>query len=229
MRSQSAVMFAMICASAAGQPRSGAALVAMPGGFRPGRLPPRARSISDQRNTAQVWGPPRVGLERRTCVRAGSLRLARFPAPGRRRGRPTGFSCCSLSPVRQWILQSGRLSASAHQRGGDASGAISSFGRAFADDPGANQIGLWRKFVCGRSITDHEGSEPKDDKATPSERVGPSTPPVILDEYPPLIVLKKGGVYSVTRYWVKVKTPYFVTLNGDTVCPSRSRRTRVPP
>ena len=59
-------------------------------------------------------------------------------------------------------------------------------------------------FAAGR-ITDHEGSGPKDDKRTPSERVGAhfyqssSPPPVILDEYPPLIVLKTGGVYSATR------------------------------
>jgi hypothetical protein len=77
-------------------------------------------------------------------------------------------------------------------------------------------------FAAGR-ITDHEGPGPKDDQATPSERVGAhfyqssSPPPVILDEYPPLIVLKTGGVYSVTRYWVKAKTLYFVTPHGDTL------------
>jgi hypothetical protein len=81
-------------------------------------------------------------------------------------------------------------------------------------DPVANSS------AAGR-ITNHEGSGPKDDKATPSESAhfyqSSSPPPVILDEYPPLIVLKTGGVYSATRYWVKVKTLYFVTPHGDTL------------
>jgi hypothetical protein len=45
----------------------------------------------------------------------------------------------------------------------------------------------------------------------------PSPPPLILDEYPTLIVLKTGGMYSVTKYWVKAETLYFVTSHGDTL------------
>lgn len=46
----------------------------------------------------------------------------------------------------------------------------------------------------------------------------PVTPdPVIEDQYPPLLVLKTGGVYSVTRYWIKSKTLYFVTPRGETL------------
>ena len=57
MRLQSALLFAMICASAAGQPRSGAALVAMPGGFQPGRLPPVPDRFGMRGTQRQYWGP----------------------------------------------------------------------------------------------------------------------------------------------------------------------------
>jgi hypothetical protein len=37
------------------------------------------------------------------------------------------------------------------------------------------------------------------------------------DPYPPLIVLKSGGMYSVRRYWTKGRNLYFVTTAGDTL------------
>ena len=33
----------------------------------------------------------------------------------------------------------------------------------------------------------------------------------------PIIVFKAGGMYSVTRYWVKNKNIYFVTTQGETL------------
>lgn len=37
------------------------------------------------------------------------------------------------------------------------------------------------------------------------------------DGCPPLIVLKTGGMYSITKYWIKGKTLYFETTAGDTL------------
>ena len=58
-----------------------------------------------------------------------------------------------------------------------------------------------------------------------------STPPdpVILDEYPALVVLKTGGVYSVTKYWVKAKNLYFLTPAGETLYVPLGRLDRVYP
>jgi hypothetical protein len=44
----------------------------------------------------------------------------------------------------------------------------------------------------------------------------PVPPPVVLDEYPPVIVLKTGGVYSAAKYWTKGNTLYFTTPGGET-------------
>lgn len=43
----------------------------------------------------------------------------------------------------------------------------------------------------------------------------PFSNPITLDEYSPLIVLKTGGVYSVTKYWVKDDNLYFVMIGGE--------------
>ena len=45
----------------------------------------------------------------------------------------------------------------------------------------------------------------------------PSPPPLVLDEYPPLIVLKTGAMYTATKFWVKAGTFYFVTTQNDTL------------
>lgn len=39
----------------------------------------------------------------------------------------------------------------------------------------------------------------------------------VQDKCPPLIVLKTGGMYSITRYWIKGKTLYFETTARDTL------------
>jgi hypothetical protein len=39
--------------------------------------------------------------------------------------------------------------------------------------------------------------------------------PVVQDEYPPVVVLKTGGAYSATKYWVKNGNLYFVTTQGE--------------
>jgi hypothetical protein len=43
----------------------------------------------------------------------------------------------------------------------------------------------------------------------------PFSSPITLDEYPPLIVLKTGGVYSVVKYWMQNGNLYFVTPGGE--------------
>jgi hypothetical protein len=43
----------------------------------------------------------------------------------------------------------------------------------------------------------------------------PIPSPVVQDEYPPVIVLKTGGAYSATKYWVKNGNLYFVTTQGE--------------
>lgn len=43
----------------------------------------------------------------------------------------------------------------------------------------------------------------------------PIPSPVVQDEYPPVIVLKTGGAYSVTKYWVKNGNLHFVTTQGE--------------
>jgi hypothetical protein len=44
-----------------------------------------------------------------------------------------------------------------------------------------------------------------------------STPPPVpqQQDYPALIVLKPGGMYSATKYWVKNKNLYFATTQGE--------------
>lgn len=37
------------------------------------------------------------------------------------------------------------------------------------------------------------------------------------ESYPPVLVLRTGGMYSITRYWTKGKTLYFETTAGDTL------------
>jgi hypothetical protein len=52
----------------------------------------------------------------------------------------------------------------------------------------------------------------------PQTTAAPNPPvrsPVALEESPPIIVLKTGGMYSITRYWVKSKNIYFETTSHD--------------
>ncbi|HKE25740.1 MAG TPA: hypothetical protein VKB88_25450 [Bryobacteraceae bacterium] len=52
---------------------------------------------------------------------------------------------------------------------------------------------------------------------TASNYQAPPPIPAVPEVYPPLIVLKTGGMYSITKYWIKGKTLYFVTTAGDTL------------
>jgi len=73
------------------------------------------------------------------------------------------------------------------------------------------------------AITNHNTSALNDHEAVANESAGlrlyqsPSPPPLILDEYPALVVLKTGGMFTVTKYREKAKTLYFVTSHGDTL------------
>ena len=44
---------------------------------------------------------------------------------------------------------------------------------------------------------------------------GPASPPDTSDEHPPLIALKNRWAYTALKYWVKGKTFYFITTQGD--------------
>jgi hypothetical protein len=39
--------------------------------------------------------------------------------------------------------------------------------------------------------------------------------PVVPDEFPPVVALKSGWVYSVAQYWTRGKTFHFVTTHGE--------------
>ncbi len=45
----------------------------------------------------------------------------------------------------------------------------------------------------------------------------PPPTPAVPEEYPALIVLKPGGMYSARKYWVKHKNLYFETTQGETL------------
>lgn len=45
----------------------------------------------------------------------------------------------------------------------------------------------------------------------------PPRAPVAEDERPTLVVLRTGGMYSITRHWTKGKDLYFETTSGDTL------------
>ena len=44
---------------------------------------------------------------------------------------------------------------------------------------------------------------------------GPASPPSGSDEHPPLIALRNRWAYTALKYWVKGKTFYFITTQGD--------------
>jgi hypothetical protein len=71
------------------------------------------------------------------------------------------------------------------------------------------------------SDSDHGAVRP------PSEVSPPAPPP--QQEYPALIVLKPGGMYSATKYWVKNKNLYFVTTQSETLYAPLSLIDRVYP
>jgi hypothetical protein len=53
--------------------------------------------------------------------------------------------------------------------------------------------------------------------AHPASEVSPPAPAPRQQEYPALIVLKPGGMYTATKYWVKNKNLYFVTTQSETL------------
>jgi hypothetical protein len=72
-----------------------------------------------------------------------------------------------------------------------------------------------------------ESSVP-DHAAHPSSEVLPPQP-APQQEYPALIVLKPGGMYSATKYWVKNKNLYFITTQSETLYAPLSLIDRVYP
>lgn len=51
----------------------------------------------------------------------------------------------------------------------------------------------------------------------------------VPEEYPALIVLKPGGMYSVSKYWVKNKNLYFVTTQSEVLYAPLAQIDRVYP
>jgi hypothetical protein len=58
---------------------------------------------------------------------------------------------------------------------------------------------------------------------------GPVRNSAAEDKCPPLIVLKTGGMYSITRYWIKGNTLYFETTAHDTLYAPRAQVDRIIP
>ena len=60
-------------------------------------------------------------------------------------------------------------------------------------------------------------SEPPDTAAPPAAAFPPAPPrePVIQNEYPAIIAVRNGNLYSAYRYWTKGKTFHFITTNGE--------------
>lgn len=75
----------------------------------------------------------------------------------------------------------------------------------FAGDPGP---------ITEQPTSAPEGSS--SDSSRLHSYQAPSPEPVILDEYPPVIVLKTGSAFSITKYWIKNQNLYFLTPSGDT-------------
>jgi hypothetical protein len=45
----------------------------------------------------------------------------------------------------------------------------------------------------------------------------PTPEPVVWNEYPAVVTFRSGGIYSITKHWVKNKKFYFVTPLGETL------------
>jgi hypothetical protein len=58
------------------------------------------------------------------------------------------------------------------------------------------------------AAADHDTTRPAADAST-------AAPAPQQEEYPALIVLKPGGMYSATKYWVRNKNLYFTTTQGE--------------
>jgi hypothetical protein len=65
--------------------------------------------------------------------------------------------------------------------------------------------------------------------AHPASEASPQVPAPQQQEYPALIVLKPGGMYSATKYWVKNKNLYFITTQSETLYTPLSLVDRVYP
>jgi hypothetical protein len=70
--------------------------------------------------------------------------------------------------------------------------------------------------VDGGEVPEVAESSLPDTSAMPVYR-GPASPPPVSDEHPPLIALKNRWAYTVLKYWVKGKTFHFITTQGDHV------------
>ena len=209
---RSVVMLAVVSAAAAGQHRVGVPTAGVPGGFHP--LPPgtfipgigwraqRGWNAGLALGPAAAYGsfvgwsgsagcmPPIFPAELYTLFASG------FCTPG----DPPPPTNVIVMPQQPYFLPPAPYPVNDAQ----------------ALDFGANptQVGAITNHKAS-GLTDYEALA----KESPAVRLSqsPSPPPLILDEYPALIVLKTGGMYSVTRYWLKAEILYFVTSHGDTL------------
>ena len=75
-----------------------------------------------------------------------------------------------------------------------------------------------------------QANSPADHSATQSaSEISPPLPTPQQQEYPALIVMKPGGMYSATKYWVKNKNLYFITTQSETLFAPLSLIDRVYP
>lgn len=75
----------------------------------------------------------------------------------------------------------------------------------------------------------HANSAADHDTTHPTNEASTQAPAPRQEEYPALIVLKPGGIYSATKYWVKNKNLYFATTQGEVLYTPLSRVERLYP
>ena len=99
----------------------------------------------------------------------------------------------------------------------------------FGEEPGADDFS---NAPQASAAIDHRTEETKAPVGQSMERPGSQAPlpsAAVPDEYPPVLVFKTGGMFSVRKYWVKNKKLYFVTTQGQTLYAPLASLERVNP
>jgi hypothetical protein len=94
--------------------------------------------------------------------------------------------------------------------------------QTYTSDPDTSPIGKALPLAAAKPPRAGSGAENSPGNQSPSGSHAelysyqpPIPDPVIQDEYPPIVVLRTGGVYSVVRYWFKRGKVYFITPQGE--------------
>jgi hypothetical protein len=84
--------------------------------------------------------------------------------------------------------------------------------------------------VPTREPAGEPASKPPSGECEGSRECQPALPAAIGgDDHPAVVVMKKGGIYSVSRYWVERDILYFVTTEGETLYVPQCRVQQVYP